>query len=79
MRKLLAIMLLGLCSCDTSNEGGARPINGTNWTKMPCPSYTVDSGLYKIVDPENGNLIYLHIGSKESSLFVIPKQAAPAR
>jgi len=71
MRKFLAIMLLVLGACDGSDSGGQREVNGANWTKIPCPSYSNTSGLFKIQDPDNGNTIYLHLGQHESSLFVL--------
>jgi hypothetical protein len=71
MRKLLAIALLGLCSCDANNSSGPVQFNGSNWTQIAAPTWGTQSGLYKTIDPDNGNIIYLHIGYRESSLYVV--------
>lgn len=72
MNKLLAVLALALCSCDPSGSS-APPKNGVQgWTRLPCPSYSADSGLFKTVDPDNGNIIYMHLGSSESAIFVVP-------
>lgn len=71
--KYVAILLLSvLCACDKSEGSGQHNVNGLPWKQIPCPSYSTTSGLYRIDDPDNGNTIYLHLGSKESSLYVIP-------
>jgi len=78
MKGMLWLLILGLCSCD-ANTSGPKKFQGSNWSQIPAPTWGADSGLYKTIDPDNGNVIYLHIGYRESSLYVVPKPAAAAR
>lgn len=78
MRTLVSICFyLAMLGCDTrsSDKSGTFTINDKEWKQIPAPSYMGATGLYKTEDPENGNTIYIFIGQKEPSIFVV----TPAR
>lgn len=72
MKYITILMLAVLCGCDASESSGQQNLDGLSWKKIPCPSYSTTSGLYRLDDPDNGNTVYLHLGQHESSLYVIP-------
>lgn len=83
MKTLTAFVFL-LAACDASESPvGSRTETtsgapSASWRPIDCPSWRTNSGLFRISDPIAGNTVYLHLGSAESSVCVVPGATGPA-